>query len=379
MKRILITGSEGLIGWHLQCHLFAAPNLEASTANRKQFNDSEWLEKAVQHADAVVHLVGVNRGTDAEVEFDNPKLAQRLVDACEKTNSTPHVLYSNSTHCDRDIPYGRGKSTAAKIFQAWADANGALFSNMVLPHVFGEHGKPLYNSVVSTFASQLANDEPSSIQGDGKLSLMHTSQVAKLVCDLTESGHSGEARPAGFDISVADLYNRLKRVCDRYQSGVLPKLDEPLDYQLFNTYRSYLPPEKRRIPFQLHTDNRGSLFETVRADGKGQVFLSTTHPGITRGNHFHFRKVERFVVIEGRADIRLRRMFTNEVITYHVFGDAPEAIDIPTLHTHNITNTGDAPLVTLFWAGEFFDPNDPDTYACDVAARASRASSDGQE
>jgi UDP-2-acetamido-2,6-beta-L-arabino-hexul-4-ose reductase len=143
-------------------------------------------------------------------------------------------------------------------------------------------------------------------------------------------------------------------------------LTQPLDLRLFNTYRSYCTHEQRAHTLKLHTDNRGSLFESIRSDGCGQVFLSTTHPGITRGNHFHTRKVERFVVIDGEAEIKVRRMLTSETHTYRVNGVAPQAIDIPILHTHNIKNVGDRPLLTMFWAGEHFDPQDSDTFFCDV-------------
>ena len=365
-KTVLITGSEGLIGWHLRCHLYPLADTEVVCCNHQQFGDANFLEDAVKRSDVVLHFAGVNRGSDSDVEFDNPKIAQQLVDALAKSKSQPHVVYSSSTHIDRDSPYGRGKRNAGLILHDWAHATKSRFSNLVLPHVFGEHGKPLYNSAVSTFAWQLAHNEPSEIHGNGLLSLMHTSEIAALVLSTLDEPQLGEIRPQGQEISVVDVYKRLERLARRYQSGVIPCLDDGFDLKLFNTFRSYLPQSAREIPFQLHSDNRGNLFETVRADGKGQVFLSSTHPGVTRGNHFHTRKVERFVVIQGQADIRLRKMFSNEVLTYSVCGDSPVAIDIPTLHTHNITNTGDDKLVTLFWAGEFFDPDDPDTFACDV-------------
>ncbi len=373
MRNILVTGSDGMLGWHLRCRLFARPECDVVSCTRQQFNDAAWLRAAVQEADAVVHLAGINRASESELEQGNTSLSKQLVAACEATDSRPHVLYSSSVHADNDTPYGRGKRKAARILSDWAEREDARFCNIVLPHVFGEHGKPFYNSVVSTFAWQLANDQQPEIQSDGLLSLLHTSDVARLVQEKIDEGFVGTVRPRGTDIRVTSLLDRIGQMVDRYNSGVVPQLDQPLDLQLFNTFRSHLPAEHRRIPLKLHTDHRGSLFETIRSDGQGQVFLSTTAPGITRGNHFHTRKVERFVVVEGRATIRLRRMLTDEVTTFDVAGSRPEAIDIPTLHTHNITNTGDTPLLTLFWTGELFDPADPDTFACDVASEANRA------
>jgi UDP-2-acetamido-2,6-beta-L-arabino-hexul-4-ose reductase len=150
---------------------------------------------------------------------------------------------------------------------------------------------------------------------------------------------------------------------DRYQTMVMPPLDSALDVRLFNTLRSYLFPAHYPVALTLHSDARGSLFEVVKSNSGGQVFMSTTHPGITRGNHFHTRKVERFLVASGEADIRLRKLFSDEVISFKVRGDAPSYVDIPTFYTHHITNTGQSELVTLFWTNEIFNPVDPDTFS----------------
>jgi UDP-2-acetamido-2,6-beta-L-arabino-hexul-4-ose reductase len=177
---------------------------------------------------------------------------------------------------------------------------------------------------------------------------------------------SGTVRLEGSPVTVQQLLARLTTLVERYRAGVMPPLSNPFDIKLFNTYRSYLPRESRLIGLNQIKDHRGQLFETIRCDGQGQVFVSTTEPGVTRGNHFHTRKVERFVVCDGNAAVRLRRMLTGEVAEYLVGGEDPVAIDIPTLHTHSITNVGSTPLVTLFWCNEHFSPDDPDTVACEV-------------
>ena len=192
--------------------------------------------------------------------------------------------------------------------------------------------------------------------------MLHAHDVAQIIWDSIEEASVDELRPHGEKMSVVELVERLERISSRYFNGTIPETSEPIDLKLFNTLRSYIPYEKRAFDLTLHSDNRGSLFESARADGQGQVFLSTSHPGITRGEHFHFRKVERFLVVQGQAKIRMRRVLQDEVVTYDVSGDHPQAIDIPTLHTHNITNVGDTPLLTLFWAGEHFDPDNSDTY-----------------
>ena len=247
-----------------------------------------------------------------------------------------------------------------------AEKNDGTCTNMVLPHVFGEHGKPFYNSVVSTFCYQIANGESLTVNADGELCPLHAGDVAKEVWNAIETSHHGELRPAGRPTKVIELKDILEHLAGRYAEGTVPNLDDRFQLQLFNTYRSYIPHEKRPVDLTLHSDPRGWLFEAIRSDGQGQTFLSTTKPEITRGNHFHLHKVERFLVVHGEAKIRLRKVFTDDVHTFNVTGERPQAIDIPTLHTHNITNVGKEPLLTLFWSAELFDPDNPDTYFLEV-------------
>lgn len=362
-RNILVTGSDGLIGWHLRAWLLTlADQVNVIPCNRQQFSDDAYLSDAIEKADVIVHLAGMNRGDEEDIVQTNIALAQRLVEICQQLDCRPHIIYSNSTHIDGPSRYGYSKRIAGETFAAWASSEEARFLNLVLPHVFGEHGKPFYNSAVSTFAHQLANGETAEVTGDGRVSLLHTHDVAQIIWDSIEEGTVGELRPHGCDMQASEMLERLQRISKRYSDGVIPETNETIDLQLFNTFRSYIPYDKRSIGLTLHQDQRGSLFEAARADGHGQVFLSTSHPGITRGEHFHFRKVERFLVVQGKAKIRMRRVLTDEVVTYEVSGDRPQAIDIPTLHAHNITNIGDTPLLTIFWAGEHFDPENTDTY-----------------
>lgn len=363
-RNILVTGSDGLIGWHLRALLKTlGDNVNVIPCNRQQFADDQYLSDAIENANVIVHLAGMNRGEEEEIVQTNIALAQRITEICQQLDCKPHIIYSSSTHIDGDSRYGYSKRVAGETFEAWGQSEEAPFLNLVLPHVFGEHGKPNYNSAVSTFAYKLVNGETPEVTGNGQVELLHAHDVAQIVWDSIVDGTDGELRPHGCKMSVTELLERLKRLSDRYlEEGVVPETNEAIDLKLFNTIRSYIPYEKRAIDLTLHSDERGNLFEAARADNQGQVFLSTSHPGITRGEHFHFRKVERFLVIQGQAKIRMRRVLKDEVITYEVSGDKPQAIDIPTLHTHNITNVGDTPLLTLFWAGEHFDPDNSDTY-----------------
>jgi len=366
MKTICVTGSDGLIGWHFRALMQTLDDVTVLPCNRQQFADDEYLSDVINKADAVVHFAGMNRGDEDEIFTTNQALAKRLAEFCSRASNYPHVVYSSSTHIDGPSRYGESKRLAGETLDASAKAHGGRCTNLVLPHIFGEHGRPFYNSAASTFAYQIANGETPNVTGDGQLSLLHTGDVAKIVWDLIESKHDGQTRPEGTPISVIELKELLERLAERYKSGTMPNLDDRFALQMFNTLRSYIPHDKRPIDLQLHSDPRGSLFEAIRSDGQGQTFLSTTKPDITRGNHFHLHKVERFLVVQGKAKIRLRKVFDDEVHTFDVDGEHPQAIDIPTLHTHNITNVGDEPLMTLFWSAELFNPATPDTYFLEV-------------
>jgi UDP-2-acetamido-2,6-beta-L-arabino-hexul-4-ose reductase len=172
----------------------------------------------------------------------------------------------------------------------------------------------------------------------------------------------GEVRMTGVKSKVSELLARLEHMSALYLDQVVPDLRNPIDLDLFNTYRSYLFPDYYPVSVKCHSDSRGNLFEAVRSFSGGQIFFSNTHPGITRGNHYHNRKVERFLVVEGDALIRVRKLFSGNVSEFRVSGRVPQFVDIPTLHTHSISNIGDSNLATLFWAHEIFDPNDSDTY-----------------
>ncbi len=361
--RIGISGAGGLIGWHVRCRLSVEPNVELFIADRTTFGSPEKLAAFVLNCDAVVHLAGVNRGDDEEVESANPRLARLLVDAMERADVRPHLLFSSSTHAERDTPYGRSKRAATAIFSDWSERVGAKFSNLILPHIFGEHGRPFYNSVVSTFCHQLAGGDEPRIEIDGELELLHVRDVSELVLTTIRSDRSGDVRASGVHLTVSEMLDRVRDMGQCYLRGLIPRFNSTIDLQLFNTFRSYLFPHYYPVAIERREDDRGSLFEAVKAFHGGQTFFSTTRPGIVRGNHFHFSKVERFLVVEGEAVIRLRRLFDGRVLEFAVNGDRPCFVDIPTLHTHNNTNVGDGRLLTLFWSHEIFDPAHPDTYA----------------
>ena len=364
-RKLVITGAEGLIGWHLRCFYHGlADQVDVVPLNHAAFDDNALLDAALTDCDGVAHLAGLNRGKPEEVAAGNIAIAARLVARLEKTAATPHVVFSSSTQIDQGNSYGDSKKACGDRLAEWATNGGGTFTNLILPHVFGEYGRPFYNSVVSTFCHQLANGEQPQIDNDSELQLLHCHDVSQWIERCFSENLSGDQRPSGESIMVSELLSLLQDLAAIYfTEKKIPQLSDALTLRLFNTLRSQLPAEARKVALTRHADERGSLFEVVRSHNEGQTFFSTTNPGITRGDHYHFHKVERFLVAVGKATIRMRRLFTDEVLTYEVSGDEPTYVDMPTLFTHLITNAGDDELLTLFWANEIFDPENPDTIA----------------
>lgn len=367
--KVVVTGAGGLIGWHAHARLHAsncaalfqgrAAPYTIVALDRAAFEDDAALAGALAGAGAVLHFAGVNRAADDVVEQANPAIARRLVEAVRAAGAAPHIVYANSVHAASDTPYGRSKRIAGEVLSAGPGA----YTDLVLPHIFGEGARPFYNNVTATLIAQILAAEVPSINPDGRVRLLHAGAAAQEAIDAVLTGTSGRLEPEARAVSVPDLYETLKRFHDLYLSNVYPDLSDDFDRDLFNCYRAATYPGGWPRPLKLATDARGTLFEAVKGGGGGQTFLSTTKPGVTRGDHFHLHKVERFLVVQGEAMIRIRKVLTGEVWEYRVTGDTPAPVDMPTLHTHSIENIGDTELLTLFWTHELFDPANPDTFA----------------
>ena len=338
------------------------PNLHLIRITRDLFEEHDALCNAISACDVVIHFAGMNRGDSDEILKTNEKLAKDLVSALQKNGNRPHIIFASSTHIDKDTPYGQSKRAATDILNAWADESGGSVTTVVLPNIFGEHGRPFYNSVISTFCYQIANKLPSVVEVNNEIELMHVHKMGSLLLELLDGKSGGIVRPAGVRITVTELLEKLYSLSASYFEGIMPNLDSDMDLALFNTFRSYLFPKYYPVALQRHVDERGSLIEVLKSNNGGQSFISTTGPSSVRGNHFHFFKVERFLVLSGRARIRVRRLFHGAVDEFVVDGSQPCYVDIPTLHTHSITNVGSRELLTLFWSHELYDPEFPDTF-----------------
>lgn len=367
--KIVITGASGLLGRHAAIRLHArncasrfagaGEPFDIVALNREHFTDRDVLVQSIRGADAVLHFAGINRGPPRAVEAGNPHIASELVSACATADVTPHIVHANSTHADSDTPYGRSKRRAADILRR----STSRFADLILPHIFGEGAKAYYNNVTATFIDQVINGQTPTINPGGEVALLHAGVAADHAIRAVVDGLYGTIEPAGRWMRVPELHDRIAGMHSVYQSGCFPDLAEEFDLALFNCYRTALYPDNFPRALTTRTDSRGVLFEAAKGGGGGQTFLSWTEPGVTRGNHFHLRKVERFVVVKGEGVIRIRPVLGEDLWECRVSGKKPVAVDMPTLHTHSIENVGDEPLLTLFWANEVFDPDSPDTYA----------------
>ena len=368
MIRIGITGQAGFIGTHLYNFLGLKNDGVIRIPFRDDFfSDQKRLKTFVKQCDVIVHLAALNRHNDPQIIYDtNIGLVKKLIIALENTGSKPHILFSSSTQEERDNIFGKSKREGREMLAQWAERNGAVFTGLVIPNVFGPFGNPYYNSVVATFSHQLTHDEIPKIEMDASLKLIYIGDLAKTIYYLIKSRVNDKefSVPPTDEAKVTELLTILESFKDQYlENGIIPDLSDPFERNLFNTFVCYIDHQKY-FPFKLkaNTDERGSFVETIKLNSGGQVSFSTTNPGITRGNHFHTRKAERFAVIKGKANIQLRRTGTDKVLNFELDGDEPSFVDMPIWHTHNITNIGNEDLYTIFWISEFYDPSDPDTY-----------------
>ena len=368
MIKVGITGSKGFVGYHLyQTLALHKDEFSLIEFDRIFFDDNQTLDSFVSSCDVIIHLAALNRHNEPEVIYQtNVSLVNNLVKALERTESKAHLIISSSTQEERENLYGKSKKEGRKLLSDWANQNNGRLSGLIIPNVFGPFGHPFYNSVIATFCHQIARGEAPKIEVDGDLKLIYVGElVVKIIQVIRDNDNTHELLiPHTAEAKVSEILVKLKYFQNSYQErGEIPVLNNDFEFKLFNTYRCYIDiasyfPKK----FVKHLDARGGFVEIARQGIPGQTSFSTTLQGVTRGNHYHTRKIERFAVIKGKALIQLRRIGTQEVYDFYLDGNEPAYVDMPIWFTHNIKNIGDDVLYTIFWINEPFDANDPDTY-----------------
>lgn len=368
MIKVGITGVNGFVGYHLyQTLALHKEEFSLIEFNRSFFEDNQNLDIFVTSCDVIVHLAALNRHNDPKFIYEtNTLLVKSLVASLKRTASKAHLIISSSTQEERDNLYGKSKKDGRLLLSEWSNESGGSLSGLVIPNVFGPFGHPHYNSVIATFCYQIARGETPKIDVDGDLKLIYVGDLVDKILQVIRSNDNTHELtiPYTAEAKVSEILSLLQYYRKSYQDdGEIPVLLNDFQHKLFNTYRCYMDvtsyfPKK----FVRHADNRGAFVEIARQGIPGQTSFSTTLPGITRGNHFHTRKIERFAVIKGKALIQLRRIGTKEVYDFYLNGEEPAYVDMPIWYTHNIKNIGKDMLYTIFWINEPFDKNDSDTY-----------------
>lgn len=333
------------------------------------------LREALAACDVVIHLAGVNRPVD-EAEFDsgNRGFTEQLCDALLEIGRPTKVVMTSSIQASRDNPYGVSKLAAEAALERYAACSGAEVVVVRLANVFGKWSRPNYNSVVATFCHNAWRGIPLEIHDPAHaIDLVHIDDVIAMLLgeiDAVEPAvpgfrlHSG---PAAVTITVGELAGAIEGFRDVRSSCLIPDVSSEFTRRLYSTYLSYSDSAQLAYPLDLKTDERGVLAEFIKSPHAGQVFVSRTKPGVTRGNHYHHTKVEKFLVVEGSARIALRHLIDDVVVSFDIDGAELRVVDIPPGYTHSIENIGSRDAVVLFWTSEVFDPERPDTFFSEVS------------
>lgn len=364
--RITITGIGGFIGRNLAVRLKEQGHSEVTGITRA--NSTDDLQKAVADTDFVFHLAGVNRPQhEEEFTTGNALLTETLCAALARSGRKVPIVYSSSTQALLDNSYGRSKLAAEKALVGYAEATGAPVRILRLPNIFGKWSRPHYNSAVATFCHQVARGLPITINDrKAPLQLIYVDDVVDTFLSLAANPGTGgpyvEARPV-YATTVGDVADAIMGFPQSRKSLVTERVGTGLLRALHSTYLSFLPPEQFAYDVPRHADARGEFVEMLKTPDCGQFSYFTAHPGVTRGEHYHHSKTEKFLVLRGIARFQFRHILTEETYEVSVRGGEGRIVETVPGWAHNITNIGDDELVVMLWANEIFDREKPDTFA----------------
>ncbi|WP_284036366.1 capsular polysaccharide biosynthesis protein CapF [Neobacillus sp. 114] len=368
--KILVTGSKGFVGKNLIAELKNKGYNDINEFNRE--SDISLLEKYTQDCDFVFHLAGVNRpNDDAEFMKGNFGLTSILLELLKKSGKKAPVLITSSIQAESDNPYGRSKRAGEELLFDYNKETDVKVYIYRLPNLFGKWSRPNYNTVVATYCHNVARDLEIQINNpDAELTLSYIDDLLEEFLRALEGFPTKQGDycivPVTHKIKLGELANTIKSFKQSREDLSIPNMEDALTKKLYSTYLSFLPENKFSYDLKMNCDQRGSFTEFIRTSERGQVSINVSKPGITKGNHWHHTKNEKFLVVSGEGIIRFRKIDSDQVIEYRVSGKKLQVVDIPTGYTHSIVNVGEGDLVTVMWVNECFDPDKPDTYFVEV-------------
>lgn len=367
MKTVLITGAEGFVGKNLRVSLQQREDVRLLCFDVQDDPDS--LEGLLDQTDFVYHLAGVNRPQNPE-EFKcgNTGLTEQICEYLAATNRNVPLVITSSAQAALDNPYGNSKRGAEEAAFAYGRTSGAPVHVFRLPNVFGKWCRPNYNSGVATFCHNIANGLPIQVNDPSVvMNLVYIDDVVKAFIGLLDGVVCKDGDFCLVDpvhtLTLGEIVDLIYSFRDSRETKNIPGLSSgSFSKKLYSTYLSYLPTDQFSYPLTMNVDARGSFTEFIKTPDRGQVSVNITKPGITKGNHWHHTKNEKFLVVSGRGMVRFRKIAGDEIHEYSVSGEKLEVVDIPTGYTHNISNVGETDLVTVMWCNELYDPENPDTF-----------------
>lgn len=368
--KILITGASGFVGKNLSATL---EHLGHTILSFDRDNTIEDLHEYSRQAEVVIHLAGINRPKNPE-EFTkgNVGFTETLCNALAMHQNDAPIFVSSSIQATLDNEYGKSKREGETVLIKHMETTGAKVWIYRFSNLFGKWSRPNYNSVIATWCHAIARNEPIQINDRAiTLNLMYIDDVVlELVRAIngTPSIENGIycTVPTSYNVTLGEIADLLESFKTTRSTLYVPNLSDGFEKKLYSTYLSYLPKDNFNYFLDMKCDDRGSFTEFLKSPERGQVSVNISKPGITKGNHWHHSKNEKFLVVSGSGCIQFRNIFDSEIIEYHVSGDKLEVIDIPTGYTHNIINTGETDLITVMWVNEPFNPDEPDTHYLEV-------------
>jgi len=369
--KILVTGAKGFVGKNLVAEL---KNRGYEEIYEYDINTvPELLDEYTKKCEFVFHLAGVNR-PEKEEDFmkGNFGFTSTLLEKLKLYNNKCPILITSSIQAALDNPYGKSKKAGEDLMFAYSKETGAKVLVYRFTNLFGKWCRPNYNSVVATFCYNIANGLPIQVNNENaELNLAYIDDVIEEIINaLNGKGTCGEDNfyyiPVTHKVTLGEIATLIKSFRESRTNLMLPNMKDEFSKKLYSTYLSYLPEKEFSYDVKMNVDNRGSFTELFKTEDRGQVSVNISKPGITKGNHWHHTKNEKFVVVSGKGVIRFRKIDSEEIIEYFVSSEKMEVIDIPVGYTHNIENLGDTDMVTVMWANEVFNKEKPDTYFLEV-------------